>query len=164
MDQTAAQSIDISSFALIFMLMFSGMPALIGTTLIIVGVSLIIKKHKRRKRCTLPIIATVVNLANCQSIDDNNNPSDAIIPIFEYSVQNITYRRQPVYGGTGAGYGIGQKIDLLVDPNEPSEYYYAKEKTGIFSAFFIIVGAIFLANAASMGYALYNTFMGPVAP
>lgn len=140
-------------------LTFIAVSALFGIGFTAISVTIKISMSKKRKRCTMSVMATITDIIREQS----TNSDDSFVsfhPVYEYTVQNVTYRRKSSFGGSGRGFGIGQRVEILVNPDNPSEYYNAKEKFNLVYTAFLIMGIVFLVVAAVLIYYTNPSFLG----
>ncbi len=113
--------------------------------------------------CTLPIQAEVVGLDyNYNDFDfDNDDSSVAFAPVFYYEVNNEAWTETyPVYSSFSS-YEIGDKVELLIDPDKPDNFMVADSiwmqlTAGIcllVGTLFIFI-AVFLLRSAKKGVAM----------
>ena len=136
-------------------LLVIGIFTLIGIAFLGVGIGLRVNENKKKENCTQPVVATVKNMVKDRSYKD----IDDIItyywyPVYEYKVGNAIYTRISNIGNVKKQYEIGQKVNILVNPNNPDEIYNGNEKQKLIGNIFLSVGIAFLLIDLIVAYVI----------
>lgn len=107
-----------------------------------VSVLLLLGRGTDKKRCTEPVTAVVVD--NETVVSKTMRRPFTYAPVFEYEFRGQTYRHKSSISTNPPRFEIGQRVELMIDPNDPATAY---DKSGAADAACVIVmaaGAIFL--------------------
>lgn len=119
---------------------------LFGVVFVGIGIFLMLKGNDMAKRCTAKATGTVVEVIE----EEENNTDDAgytymYFPVIEYKAEEQTISQKYSTGdGNQDKYKVGDKVDVLYDPNKPEDYLIkGDEKTSnIMGIVFIVMGAV----------------------
>lgn len=115
---------------------------IIGIVFIIVGVSLYIRNDRLVKNCTEEVEATVVDMKQELSTDDNGL-NYMYYPIIEYVVDGNTIRATMDSGSSTPKYDLNEKITILYNPNKVKEFIVKGDKTlNMFTIIFTALGIL----------------------
>lgn len=136
-------------------LLVIGIFTLIGIVFLSVGIGLRVNENKKKENCTQPVVATVKNMVKDRSYKD----IDDIItyywyPVYEYKVGDAIYTRISNIGNVKKQYEIGQKVNILVNPNNPDEIYNDNEKQELIGKIFLVVGIALLLIGLLVAYVI----------
>ena len=126
---------------------------LFGVIAIGVGIFLLISGKNKAKRCTSGAVGTVVEIIEEKEENTDTEEDGAIVydsytytyyPVIEYKVGDKTVSKRSEIGyGSKDKYKVGDKIDILYDPNKPEDYIIKNDKSSnIIGIVFIVVGVI----------------------
>jgi hypothetical protein len=110
---------------------------------------------KAKKACTVLAAGEVDSFNRYESLSDDDK-SDSYAPVFRYTYngEEYTYAGSS-YSDTGNLY-VGKKVDVYVDPSDPTHIYVPEYKTEKKNAvIFIIVGIGLIAGM--IAYSLYKS-------
>ena len=96
------------------------LPLLAGIIFIAGGIFIYIHSEHLKKVCTTSTQATIVDFK--QEIDDESN-NVSYFPIIEYEVNGKKYNKTHSTSDSMHKYSVGQKINILYNPDNPDEYY-----------------------------------------
>lgn len=127
------------------LLIFASITGFLGIILLVVIV--IMKKVEKQKqiKCQQKVEATIVDVVRDSTL--NYEAGDLIIwyPIYEYQFQGETLREQSSLGNKKENYQIGTKVELYIDPSNPTNIYTKdKEALSKITTIFIIASSILL--------------------
>ncbi len=126
------------------LLIVSGIMCLVGFLVVFLG-------YKKKKRCTEPAIAQIVDIKRSEDTDDKGNKSYRYQPVLEFRVGVETIRKPAgVSSGKRKAYKIGDKVNIRFNPMKPKEFMTTKQKTGALTGVGIMVAAAVIA-----GFTLY---------
>lgn len=132
----------------IFIAMFSGISGLIGIIFFIIGIVILKKQKTREKNCTSKTHGKVVDILKHENRGLDNTYTYSWHPVFEYTIENLKYVKESLYGFSESKFAIGQDVEIYFNPENYNEYYVAKEtlpKT--FGTVFTIVGIVLILIA-----------------
>ena len=125
---------------------------LFGILAIGVGIYLLVSGNNKAKRCTTEAIGTVTEII--EEKQENTDEQDGAIisdtytytyyPVIEYKAGDKTVSKKSETGyGNKDKYKVGDKIDILYDPNKIDDYIIKNDKSSnIIGIVFIAVGVI----------------------
>lgn len=127
------------------LLIFASITGFLGIILLVVIA--IMKKVEKQKqiKCQQKVEATIVDVVRDSTL--NYEAGDLIIwyPIYEYQFQGETLREQSSLGNKKENYQIGTKVELYIDPSNPTNIYTKdKEALSKITTIFIIASSILL--------------------
>lgn len=115
---------------------------IVGIVFVAVGVYMYINHKNLVKNCTVETTATVIDMEERYSADDNGG-NYMYYPIIEYNVERNTIKSTMTEGAAGPIYSYGEKITILYNPNKVEEYLVKGDKmSNVLSYIFIIVGGL----------------------
>lgn len=123
---------------------------LFGIIAIGVGIFLIVSGNGKSKRCTSEAVGTVTQVIEEKEENIETEDDEAIVqdttytytyyPVIEYSVGDKTLNEKYETGyGDKNKYKIGDKVDILYNPDKTEEYLIKSDKSSN------IVGIVFIA-------------------
>lgn len=124
---------------------------LFGIVFVGVGVFLFVKGNDMSKRCTTETVGTVTEIIEEREENTEAEASGAVVydtykytyyPVIEYKVEDKTFNEKYSTGSSKSKYLVGDKIDVLYDPNKPEDYLIKGDKSSN------IIGIIFIAAGA----------------
>lgn len=114
---------------------------IVGLVIIAVGIFLIINGKNLEKRCTESAEGTVVEIVVDSQTDSDGTPSTTYYPIIEYKVGEQIVSKQSSTGSGSSDYKIGEKVEILYNPNKAEEYIIKGDKSSnVLGIVFIVVG------------------------
>ncbi len=119
----------------------------IGLIFIVTGIFIYNSYNSKTKKCTEPVTATVVEINEKRErrmSDEDLNPEyiKYYYPVFEYSYNGKDYKIESKDGEKPSSYEVNEKVDLLVNPNNPSEFIVKGSKGYLFlTVLFLFFGA-----------------------
>ncbi len=99
------------------LLLITAVFALVGV--IFVGISIGLSRSAAHKRnvCTQHVIARVTDIEGIRNHSmDRHMRTESWYPVYEYSIGNETVKVRSKIGGLRTDFEIGQKVDLMVNP------------------------------------------------
>jgi hypothetical protein len=122
---------------------------IVGVIFLLVSVINIIRRAIKTKRCTSPATAVITDIKEMVS-RRNNIESHEYIPTVSYTLNGQQYSREFAKAYVADTYRIGQTIEVMVNPNKPTEI----NKTGssnkadlvmiVIGIVTVIIGAVIL--------------------
>ena len=121
------------------LLIVSGIMCLVGFLVIYMGI-------RKKKRCTEPAVAEIVDIKRTSDTDEKGHTTYSYQPVLEFKVGVETIRKMAsVSSSKRKAYKIGDKVNIKFNPMKPKEFMTAKQKTGAFTGAFLMVIAIGIA-------------------
>jgi len=115
---------------------------ILGIVFLVVGVFLYFKNSNLVKNCTVETVATVVDMKQELSTDEDGT-SYIYYPIIEYKVNDDTVRVVVSSGSSTPAYNIGEEISVLYNPNKKKEFIVKGDNSSnIFSIAFMVIGVL----------------------
>ena len=113
---------------------------IVGVLFIGISVFMYFKNSYLVKNCTVEVKATVVDMKQELSTDEDG--TDYIYyPIIEYKASENTIRVTMDSGSNTHAYDIDEKITILYNPKKPKEFIVKGDNTlNIFSIVFMVLG------------------------
>lgn len=106
------------------LLIIEGLVCFVGFMIIFMGI-------QKKKRCTEPGIARIVDIKRRESTDDKGNKSYKYRPVLEFNVGTQKIRKAAgVSSDKSKAYKIGDKVNIKFNPLKPKEFMTKKQKTG----------------------------------
>ncbi len=116
------------------------LPLLVGVIFLAVGIFMFFRNQYLVKNCTEEVVATVVNMKEDISTDDDG-ARYLYYPIIEYRAGREKVSVQMDSGSNPPAYSIGDTVTILYNPNKVKEFIVKGEQTtSIFSIVFMILG------------------------
>ena len=110
---------------LMFVIIFSGIWALIGFIFLIIGIAIHNNRKKKEINCTSMTYGKVTDIVRHQSYDSDGGYSSSWHPVFEYNIGKLKFIKESIYGSFQSKYAIGQDIEVYYNPEDYNEYYIA---------------------------------------
>lgn len=136
------------SDTLMFVIIFSGVWALVGFIFLIIGLVMLNNRKKKEINCTSMTYGKVTDIVRHQNYDNNGGYSSSWHPIFEYNIGELKFIKESPFGSFQSKYAIGQELEVYYNPEDYNEYYISGDTTPkTLATIFTIVGivAIFIA-------------------
>ena len=136
------------SYTLMFVIMFSGVWALVGVIFFIIGIVMLNNRNKKEINCTSKTYGKVTDIVRHQSYDGDGGYSSSWHPVFEYNIGELKFIKESVYGSAQSKYAIGQEVEVYYNPEDYNEYYIAGDvRSKTLATIFTIagIGAIIIA-------------------
>ena len=126
------------------LLIVAGLICLVGFLIIYLG-------YKKKKRCTEPAVAEIVDIKRSESTDDKGKKSYRYRPVLEFKVGVETIRRAAgVTSSKRTAYKVGDRVNVNFNPMKPKEFMTRKQKTGAFKGIILMAVAVVIAIVALM--------------
>lgn len=120
----------------------------IAAVMFLVGLLVACGKKRKKRRCTMPVTGTVVDVKRTVDSDENSKEI-RYVPVYEFTVGNTQVRRQGnVAARRAKSYQIGQTKDLLCNPDKPEEFLEADSSAGGGGGVALMILAVLVAAAA----------------
>lgn len=110
-----------------------------------VGTFMLVTSLQSRSRTTEPVTATVVDYE--QRIDENTDSDGftsktySYYPVFRFTYNGEEITQPSDYGSGKREYAMGTQVDILVNPDNPTEIRIKGDNTVIFmTSIFIVAG------------------------
>lgn len=131
------------------------LPCFFGLTFLVCGILAVIKGAENNSRNDICLTANVVdyevNKTEVQDSGENVEESNTYSPVFEYSLNGREYKTVSSVGYREKKFGIGERVDITVDPETPENIHIKETNTTL------TVGIIFVcAGALALGYAVFS--------
>ena len=124
-----------------FLIMFSGILALIGVIFFIIGIAILTNWKKKEINCTSKTYGKVTDIVGRQYYDRDDGYSTSWYPVIEYNVGELKFIKESPYGSSHSKYTIGQDIEVYYNPEDYNEYYIAGDNLPkTLATIFTIVG------------------------
>ena len=133
---------------LVFVIMFSGIWALIGVIFFVIGIALLNNRKKKEINCTSKTYGKVTDLVRHENYNEDGGYSTSWHPVIEYNVGELKFIKESVYGSSQSKYAIGQDVEIYYNPEEYNEYYIVGDtlpKTCATIFTIVGIGAIIIA-------------------
>jgi hypothetical protein len=122
------------------MLIVSGLMCLVGFLVVFLG-------YKKKKRCTEPAVAEIVDIKRSEETDDKGGKSFSYRPVLEFKVGVETVRKEAgVSSNKRKAYKIGDRVNIRFNPLKPKEFMTTKQKTGAFTGVVLMIFAAVIAG------------------
>lgn len=110
---------------LMFVIMFSGICALIGVIFLVIGIVMINNRKKKERNCTSKTYGKVTNIVTHKNYNENSGYSTSWHPVIEYNVGELKFIKESQCGSSQPKYAIGQDVEVYYNPENYNEYYVA---------------------------------------
>lgn len=116
----------------------------LGVIFAAIGFGMKMYSAKRRKICTIPASATVVDMIETTSYNhDSHRSTTSYCPVIEYYANGDMITSKFSYSSSPKPYEIGDTLNIMYNPNEPKSFIDLGEKTiPLISTIFAIVGVV----------------------
>lgn len=131
--------------------LIAGMFYLIAVGMLVLMIVIVTNLRSKYEKCTAETTGTVVE--NVYHPPTDNEGSGAYSPVFEYTVDGRTYRKESDTGQQPPRYRVGETDTVHYDPNDPETFYV--EKSDVFVM--LIMGGI---SAGFLMFAIIITVAG----
>ena len=122
------------------MLIVSGLMCLVGFLVVFLG-------YKKKKRCTEPGVATIVDIKRKEDTNDKGKTKYSYRPVLELNVGTQTYKKAAgVKSENRKAYKVGDKVNIKFNPLKPKEFMTTKQKTGVVTGGLVIAASAVLAG------------------
>ena len=131
---------------------------IVGTIFMSVGMVMLavvfylIYSHQQFEKSAKVVKATMTAYQSYESRDDNGNTTTMFTPVFEYEFKGKAYTHVSTTSSSSKDYEIGEKIDVLVNPDDPQDVLINSFMGKWFLPLLLgIMGALF----TGIGYLVY---------
>lgn len=120
---------------------------IIPPLMVALGILSIVRGIRRKGRCSLPVLATVVNVEEDYTPDDDGGGSYDYTPVLGYEVGGRRYTERANFSSSRSrAFKEGQTMELRVNPNKPTEFHVpGKSNTVGFGIALIVFGSMIFA-------------------
>lgn len=123
----------------------------LGVIFSCIALGLTISSSHKKKVCTQEVSAVVTDLICKGSYDINHTYSESWFPVYEYRAGGRVIRVQSPVGGLETDYQAGERVTLLLNPDNPEEFYNPGDQRNMVRNVFWGVGIVLLAAGAAVG-------------
>lgn len=124
------------SIAIIVFCAIFGMLAILFLS---IGIIMTKNRKRREQKCTEKTWGKVIDIVKRESYDFDRVRTVTWHPVVEYTIGNLKFVKESMYGNSTSKYAIGQNIEICYNPEDYNEYYIVGENTSK------IIGTIFIA-------------------
>lgn len=138
---------------LMFIIIFSGIWAVIGFIFFIIGIVMLNNRKKKEINCTSKTYGKVTDIVRRQRYDSDGGYSSSWHPVFEYNIGELKFIKESPYGSSQSKYAIGQDIEVYYNPENYNEYYISGDTLSktLATIFTIVgIGAIIVAIVSAL--------------
>lgn len=136
--------------------------AFLGLVFFIVGLALYFVNRKLRQNCTQKVSGTVAHVLHETVSSDTCSSSDirtySYFPVYEYSFSGKTFRKRSFIGTAKPEVQEGDHVILMVNPDNPEEFFCPAEKRKIIQNLFLGIGIGLLILAVAAVIVLFCIF------
>lgn len=118
-----------------------------GIVFLVIGIGLSISQRNKKRVCTQPVTATVVDMESSYSTSVDGTQTLSWYPIYKYQANGKTFQKKANSGGTKNSFSIGQQLTLYLNQKNPEDFYCPLESENFLAKLFTGIG-IFLLLAA----------------
>lgn len=111
----------------------------VGVIVAAVALLMLLGRSVNKKRCTQPVTAVVVDYETRVSRTKKRGQITTYAPILEYEFRGQTYRYPSSVSTSQPRFPIGQRVELMIDPDNPATAYDSGNAGNV--ACFIALGA-----------------------
>ncbi|WP_130838173.1 DUF3592 domain-containing protein [Lachnoclostridium sp. Marseille-P6806] len=117
------------------------------------GLLVFILDRRKKKRCTMSVIGTVVDVLREEESGEDGNTSISYRPVFEYLAEGVSVRSELNFSkGSRRTYQVGQTRELRYNPRKKEEFVVVGESGGTGAGLFImVIAAVLLITTAAVG-------------
>lgn len=127
----------------IFYLIIAGF-ALMGLIFLCIGIGLYFANKRKYSACTQPVFATVIDIRketlNNSSFTEFEPKIASWFPVYEYAVNGITFKNKAFVGTAKPEVTVGETVSILVNPDDPEEFFWPSGKRKKLQFIFTAVG------------------------
>ncbi|MBQ9279741.1 MAG: DUF3592 domain-containing protein [Clostridia bacterium] len=129
---------------------------IVGAVFLALGIFMLNQSNALKERCTEEASGTVVQMVE-EISSDPDSTDYTYYPVVEYQAGDQTVSKKSSIGSNPSPYQVGDKVEVLYNPDEVEEFIIVGEDTGkIFQIIFIVIGAVILV--VSLGKILLAVF------
>ena len=92
----------------------------VGSIMLAVAAYVTYANNQFSKRA-IPVSGEVISYSSYESNDDDGGTTTMFTPTFSYTYNGKNYTHASNVSSSGQDYQIGEKVDVLVDPDDPTE-------------------------------------------
>ena len=102
-------------------------PKLVGTIFMSIGVIMLVvtiwiyNRQQQFYNRAIPVQGTVISYTQYESDGDDGGSTTMYTPMFEYSYNGQTYTQPGEVSSSSRSYDIGEPVEIMVDPDNPSD-------------------------------------------
>ena len=135
---------------------------IISGVMLLVGFFMVFFVLRKRARCTLPVVATIVSVSESNDLDDEGRRTNTrYYPVFEFTVNGTTVRKiSDVSSRRYRKYRVGEQMEVKVNPNKPKQFIVSGKSGNLFGGITLMVMAVLLAVVVFL--AAHGAFNGLV--
>ncbi|MEE1061953.1 MAG: DUF3592 domain-containing protein, partial [Ruminococcus sp.] len=127
------------------------LPYIIMGAFVLAGIAIAvvttIDNKKRKKRCTVPMQAVVIDLipARRRRYGNGMHGKRAYTPVYEYYYYGVMYRKRDKYATNINIPQIGEQVTAFINPDNPEDAYFEYKNKSITT---LLIAAAFIAIPA----------------
>ncbi len=124
---------------------------IVGLIFIVIGCLIFYFQKQDEKICTDKVDGVVVELVARKSTSTrkNHHSSTTYAPVYEYDYKGHHYRVQSSISSSPASFSVGEQVEIMVDPDDPSHIYVPADKASrLICIIFAGIGGVFAAIGA----------------
>ena len=114
----------------------------VGLSLIGASITLHISTRKKKRICTQPVQALIVEMERSDNISTEGIRTVSWFPVYEYLVNNHIIRKRSNVGHTEQIFFTGQTVTIYINPENENDFYCPTEKSGKIQMIFILIGIL----------------------
>ena len=95
------------------------------------------KRYYSKKRCTEIVDAEIVGISEHRDSDGSTTYS----PVYGYTYEGVEYKRTTGLSTGHCSLSVGEHVEILVDPSDPTRFRNPKEKVSRFIFDFAFIAA-----------------------
>lgn len=116
---------------------------LIGIIFVLISFGMKDSRQKTEKLCTVPVVAITTNIIEKTSYSSmDRTRTSSWFPVYKYTYNDKTYEVQYNVGGNKSNYHIGDKQTIMVNPENPQQFYNANDQFKLIMDIFSVIGSI----------------------
>lgn len=133
--------------------------AFLGLVFFIVGLTLYFSNRKLSRSCTQTVSGTVIDVLHETVSGDTSSSSDirtySYFSVYEYNFLGKDFRKRSFIGTAKPEVQKGDHVILIVNPDNPEEFFCPAEKRKLFQNLFLSIGTGLLLLAAAAAAILF---------
>lgn len=114
---------------------------LLGVVLTAINVIFVIFHKKKRKRCSVEIVATIVETLRYRKLGGNGH-EHYYYAVYEYQYNGVTYKNKSKMGTNGCP-KVGKLRTIYLNPENPEEYIEKRFLTYLHIVIMTVISGIF---------------------
>lgn len=123
-----------------FCILTSSVMFIVPLTFLGLGVYDFKRRRKLKKNCTETVYATVVDIRESYTPGDSDSPpSTSYFPVWSYNYMGQDYEVESLVSSNN--YNVGDSSELMINPDEPYEFYDPKDNKGLLISELVLIGA-----------------------